>query len=46
MTPEQAAMIAEAHDIRFAVEAEREFMEDGNPGLLAAYEALLALADK
>ena len=45
MTPNQAALIVEAHDIYLAKEDEETAMLlENNPELYAAYEALLILA--
>lgn len=45
-TPEQALEICEAHEIEQLMdnEEERELLLQNNPSLLAAYQALLALA--
>lgn len=47
MTPDEAKQIVDAHDVRSITQddEERELLAKHNPALLAAYEALLALAD-
>ncbi len=46
MTKEQAQILVEAHEVEQLMEdaEERELMEENNPGLSDAYQALLALA--
>lgn len=47
MTKEQAALLADAHEVRSLMDNEEEvdLLEQHNPALLGAYEALLELAD-
>lgn len=47
LTPEHAALIIDAHDIKDACRAgeERRLMKSNNPELLEAYEALIEFSE-
>ena len=48
MTPKQAQLIIDAHEIDALLSNEEEcdLLEENNPELLEAYQALLAFADE